>query len=162
MPQINKLLSTNKIWILTVFLLLWAITASISTSYYFQLATNNQLVITTNEHKIQNTDTLNITTISIQIDFGNSTKIIENNIILTSNQPNVFNSTLSTIKGVEYTIYGDGVFIDSIYYVYNNKTTNQWWIYTVQRGENEIIPNISADKFLLQDDDIIKWLYKTL
>ena len=161
MPQINKLLSTNKIWILTVFLLLWAITASISTSYYFQLATNNQLVITKNEHKIQDTDTLNITKISIQIDFGNSTKIIENNIIITSNQPDVFNSTLSTIKGVEYTISGEGVFIDSIYSVYNNKTTNQWWIYTVQRGENEIIPNTSADKFLLQDDDIIKWLYKT-
>ena len=124
MPQINKLLSTNKIWILTVFLLLWAITASISTSYYFQLATNNQLVITKNEHKIQDTDTLNVTKISIQIDFGNSTKIIENNIIITSNQPDVFNSTLSTIKGVEYTISGEGVFIDSIYSVLFSFLTN--------------------------------------
>ncbi len=95
---------------------------------------------------------------TVIIDFGDG-NILSNTII--SRNITVYGFLLDTAKieniNVKSTYYKqyDSVFVDSIS-SYNGGQNNKWWIYYV----NDIAGPVGADKYIVKNDDIIKWKFE--
>lgn len=94
--------------------------------------------------------------LTLYIDYGNGTVEKHFNLNLTD----VLNITvfdlLLKVAVVNYSWYGDAVFVDAINGVFNNENnSNRWWQYWVN-GE---LPMIAANQYYLENDSLVEWKY---
>ena len=93
-------------------------------------------------HEIAATD------MRLQLDFGNGTVLEFHDVEGT----NVLNVTESVTE-VEVIWYGDLVFVTSIAGTPNNESAGLWWQYWV----NEELGPVAANKYQVQDGDVVSW-----
>lgn len=107
--------------------------------------------------KITNTDEDLITiytNITLIVDFGNSSTMIQSDLSVNDNSSTVF-SILSSLYDVEYDSYTNGKLVTSINGIRNNVHENTFWFYWV----NDQYPNIASSSYLLQSNMTILWNY---
>ncbi len=90
--------------------------------------------------------------ISLRIDFGNGT-IQEFHDLEGNNVYEITNDSTS----VEGNWFGDLVYVYSISGVSEHDTSDRYWQYWV----NGVRAGIAANKYILQDDDVIEWKFSS-
>ncbi|MCD6515397.1 MAG: DUF4430 domain-containing protein [Candidatus Asgardarchaeum sp.] len=96
--------------------------------------------------------------LTLIIDYGNGTIEVHYNLNLT-NVPNITAfHILFLVATVNYTWYGDDVFVDAINGVWNNENdNNRWWQYWV----DDELPMIAANHYYLKNNSVVAWRYWT-
>ena len=94
--------------------------------------------------------------LTLYIDYGNGTVEKYFNLNLT-NVPNVtVLDLLIKVAAVNYSWYGDAVFVDAINGVFNNENnSNRWWQYWV----NGKLPMVAANQYYLKNNSLVEWRY---
>jgi len=94
--------------------------------------------------------------LTLFIDYGNGTIEKHFNLNLTE-VPNVtVFDLLLKVAIVNYSWYGDAVFVDAINGVFNNEhNNNRWWQYWVN-GE---LPMLAANQYYLENNSLVEWRY---
>ncbi|MFX1378107.1 MAG: DUF4430 domain-containing protein [Promethearchaeota archaeon] len=91
----------------------------------------------------------NVQDISLIVDYGNGTIRTWENFELSNYNTTAFDA-LQRWCNIEYTDYGDmGVLVESVDNIVGN------WRYSI----NAKFPGVSANKYNLQNQDIVKWIY---
>ena len=88
------------------------------------------------------------TDLTLIIDFGNDTVLT----FYTVKGNNVLEATNATVE-VQNDWYGDSVFVISIMGIASDAERGLWWQYWV----NDELAPVAANKFLVQDGDVISW-----
>ena len=88
------------------------------------------------------------TDLTLIIDFGNDTVLT----YYTVEGNNVLEATNATVE-VQNEWYADSAFVTSIEGVFSDADSGLWWQYWV----NDELGPVAANKFLVQDGDVISW-----
>jgi len=102
-----------------------------------------------------------VTQVDVLLDYGNGTaKWYENvNVIGVAT---VFKATKS-VATLTYSLWGYDIFVDAINGVWNNFTTNYYWLYwywNSTSGSWNCGP-VACNKYFLNNGDVIAWYYET-
>ncbi len=102
-----------------------------------------------------------VTQVDVLLAYGNGTAGWYENVNVIG-VATVFKAT-QAVATLDYSWWGDDVFVDAINGVWNNYTTNYFWLYwywNSTSGSWNCGP-VACNKYLLNDGDVIAWYYET-
>lgn len=102
-----------------------------------------------------------ITQVDVLLDYNNGTARLYEDVNATG-VASAFKAA-QAVADLEYSLWGDAIFVDAINGVCNNFTTNYYWIYwfwNFTAGSWNAGP-VACNKFLLRGGDVIAWYYET-
>lgn len=157
------------IWsLVSIVFLVWAVMASAAATNYYLNTTNDQKRIASLNNIIQDISTkFNLTvsengTISIKvnlgIDYGNGTVSWYNDTEIPYGLP-LFNAT-AIVANLTYDVYSFGLLITAINGVYQDMSSNQFWVYEGW-DDGEWAPIwVGSTEYILHPNETIMWVLK--
>jgi len=102
-----------------------------------------------------------VTQINVLLNYGNRTVNWYENVNVIG-VATVFKAT-QAVAVLDYSWWGDDIFVDAINRVWNNWTTNYYWLYWYWNFTSESWNSgpVACNKYLLNNGDIIAWYYET-
>lgn len=120
--------------------------------YYY---TQHSFYLENNQNK-PNSKILPAYNLTLIIDYGNGTIDYFYSLNLTSVPNTTAFHILLLVATVNYTWYGDDVFVEAINGVWNNENnSNRWWQYWV----NDNLPMTAANHYYLSNNSVVAWRY---
>lgn len=153
--------------LISIALLVWAVLASAAAANYYMSSTNDQKTIAGLNSIIQDISTkFNLTVsengtilikVNLGINYGNGT-IDWHNGTIPYGLP-LFNATLQ-IANVTYDVYPFGLLITAINGVYQNPSSNQYWVYEGWDNGEWAAIWIGSTEYTLHPGETIMWVLK--
>ena len=102
-----------------------------------------------------------VTQVDVLLDYGNGTVKWYRNVNVIG-VATVFKAT-QAVATLIYSWWGDDIFVDAINGVWNNFTTNHYWLYWYWNSTSGSWTSgpVACNKYLLNNGDVIAWYYET-
>jgi len=102
-----------------------------------------------------------VTRVDVLLDYGNGTVQWYENVDLIG-VASVFKAT-KAVAFLNYSLWGDDIFIDAINGLWNNYAANYFWLYWYWNFTSMSWNSgpVACNKYLLSDGDIVAWYYET-
>jgi hypothetical protein len=102
-----------------------------------------------------------VTLVDVMVDYGNGTTEWNENVNVMG-VASVFKAT-QAVAALDYSLWGDDIFVDSVNGVWNNYTTNYFWLYWYWNSTSMSwnMGPVACNKYFLSNGDVIAWYYET-
>jgi PKD repeat protein len=102
-----------------------------------------------------------VTLVDVLVDYGNGTVKWHENVDVMG-VASVFKAT-KAVATLDYSLWGDDIFVDAINGVWNNYATNYFWLYWYWNSTSMSwnCGPVACNKYFLKNGDIIAWYYET-
>jgi len=102
-----------------------------------------------------------ITRVDVLLDYDNGTVRWHENVDLIG-VASVFKA-IKTVATLNYSLWGDDIFVDAINGVWNNYTANYFWLYWNWNFTSMSWNSgpVACNKYFLNDGDVVAWYYET-
>lgn len=102
-----------------------------------------------------------VTRVDVLLDYGNGTVKWNENVDVIG-VASVFKAT-KTVASLNYSLWGDDIFVDAVNGIWNNYTSNYFWLYWYWNFTSMSwnLGPVACNKYFLNDGDIVAWYYET-
>jgi len=149
-----KVMSGKKIWFLALFLLAWAVIATIATSYYYMQYTKYNDLYQDISKKLGEVSI----SINLAIDYGNTTRVWYNETVLQIGAT-LYNATVKVAKIETHPLYpGYVTTIDGVKENLSEEVYWLWWYWEETERKWTFGP-VGFNEYTLHDKQTLIWYY---